>query len=62
MRSSIFNAGHLQRRDTAWQGAKSVVTFINNLERDAAYKRWPKALKQLTYPTWSLHTIQVRPI
>ena len=43
------------------KGAKHVVTFVNNLEKDSMYARWPRALKQLSYPTWSLHSIQVRP-
>ena len=40
------------------KGAKHVVTFVNNLEKDSMYTRWPRALKQLSYPTWSLHSIQ----
>jgi hypothetical protein len=36
------------------KGAKYVVNFINNLERDSQYKRWSKKLQQLLYPSWSL--------
>jgi UDP-glucose:glycoprotein glucosyltransferase len=39
------------------KGGKYVVYFINNLEKDAQYKQWPRSLKQLLYPSWSLHTI-----
>ena len=39
------------------RGAKSVVTFMNNLEKDQMYKRWPKSLRQLLFPSWSLQTI-----
>ena len=38
-------------------GVKSIITFINNLERDTIYKRWPRRLDQLLMPSWSLHTI-----
>ena len=38
-------------------GVKSIITFINNLERDNIYKRWPRRLDQLLMPSWSLHTI-----
>lgn len=34
------------------KGGKHVVNFVNNLEKDAMYKRWPKKLKQLTFPSW----------
>jgi hypothetical protein len=30
---------------------------VNNLEKDAMYKRWPRTLRQLLYPSWSLHSI-----
>lgn len=39
------------------KGGKYVVNFINNLEKDVSYKKWPKSLKQLSKPSWSLHTI-----
>ena len=44
-------------RVDASKGGKSVILFLNNLERDKAYKRWPKTVRQLLYPSWSLHTI-----
>ena len=50
--------GSIVRIDVS-KGAKHVVTFVNNLEKDSMYARWPRALKQLSYPTWSLHSIQV---
>jgi hypothetical protein len=34
------------------KGGKHVVTFLNNLEKDDMYRRWPKKLKQLTMPSW----------
>ena len=48
--------GSVVRIDVS-KGGKYIVCFINNLEKDAIYKRWPKSLKQLTMPTWSLHTV-----
>lgn len=39
------------------KGAKNVVTFINNLEKDRMYTRWPQSVQQLLYPSWSLHYI-----
>lgn len=39
------------------KGCKYVVAFVNNLEKDTMYKRWPKTLQQLLYPSWSLNTI-----
>jgi hypothetical protein len=39
------------------KGSKHVVTFINNLEKDAQYKRWPKSMRQMLMPSWSLHSI-----
>lgn len=39
------------------RGGKHVVTFVNNLEKDAAYKRWSRSLRMLNMPSWSLHTI-----
>ena len=38
-------------------GSKGVVVFLNNLEKDSAYKRWPKTVRQLLMPSWSLHAI-----
>lgn len=39
------------------KGARFVVSFFNNLERDKEYKRFPKSLKTLLQPTWSLHQL-----
>ena len=39
------------------KGGKHVVAFLNNLEKDAVYKRWPKSLRQMMMPSWSLHSI-----
>lgn len=33
------------------------VSFVNNLEKDAQYKKWPKQLRQLMYPSWQLHSL-----
>ena len=44
-------------RVDASKGGKNVITFFNNLERDKAYKRWPRTVKQLLYPSWQMHTI-----
>lgn len=38
-------------------GAKGAIQFLNNLEKDAVYKRWPKSLKQLLFPSWQLHAL-----
>ncbi len=39
------------------KGGKYVVHFLNNLEKDEQYRAWPRSLKALTQPSWSLHTI-----
>jgi hypothetical protein len=40
------------------KGAKHVVTFANNLEKDAQYKQMPRTLMTLLQPTWSLHQVR----
>jgi UDP-glucose:glycoprotein glucosyltransferase len=37
--------------------SKGIITFVNNLEKDAQYKRWPRSLRQLAFPSWSLHSL-----
>lgn len=39
------------------KGGKYVVAFLNNLEKDAMYKRWPMSMRQMLMPSWSLHSI-----
>lgn len=39
------------------KGGKNVVNFLNNLEKDEMYAMWPKSLRQLLYPSWSIQTI-----
>lgn len=53
--ASMFG-GTIIRIDMS-KGGKYVFGFLNNLEKDAQYKPWPRSLKQLLYPSWSLHTI-----
>jgi len=36
------------------KGGKHVVSFLNNLEKDAMYRGMPRSLKQLLYPSWSI--------
>lgn len=48
--------GRIIRIDIS-KGGKHAVNFINNLEKDAAYKKWPKSLRVLNQPSWSLQTI-----
>lgn len=38
-------------------GSKRVLSFINNLEKDAMYRRWPTSVRQLLMPAWSLHSV-----
>ena len=54
--SESDSMGDITRVDVS-NARKSAIIFWNNLERDKAYKRWPKTVKQLVYPSWSLHTI-----
>ena len=49
--------GYIARVDAS-KGGKSVITFINNLEKDSQYKRLPSSVKRLLQPAWSLHAIQ----
>lgn len=39
------------------RGSKGVIHFLNNLERDAQYKAWPKAVQTVLQPSWQLHTV-----
>ena len=39
------------------KNSKGSIAFLNNLEKDAQYKKWPRSLRQLLYPSWSLHTL-----
>lgn len=54
-----LGGGPAVRRVDVSKGGKHCVTFANNLEKDPLYKQagWPKTLKTLLYPSWSLHTI-----
>ncbi|KAJ8601472.1 hypothetical protein CTAYLR_005695 [Chrysophaeum taylorii] len=38
-------------------GSKGAVTYLNNLEKDDMYRRWPRSVQQLLYPSWQLHAI-----
>ena len=53
---SVSGGAEVVRVDAS-KGGKYAITFLNNLEKDASYKRWPKTVRQLLYPSWSLHTI-----
>eukprot|EP00605_Chrysophyceae_sp_TOSAG23-4_P000369 GSChrysophyteH1.ASY1.ANO1.417.1 assembled CDS len=48
---------HTARIDVS-KGAKHVVSFVNNIERDPQYKRWPKHLSTLLQPSWQI--LQIR--
>ena len=50
-------SAHHARVDVS-RGAKSVVVFINNLEKDDRYKPWPKHVSMLLQPSWSLQQIR----
>eukprot|EP01034_Spumella_vulgaris_P025848 gene25848-32345_t len=54
--AALAQFGSINRIDIS-KGGKYVVHFLNNLEKDEQYQQWPKSLKQLAYPSWSLHTI-----
>ena len=49
--------GPITRIDVS-KGAKTVVSFLNNIEKDAMYRSWPKSLDTLLYPSWSLSTVR----
>lgn len=40
-----------------YRGSKGALVYLNNLEKDAQYKRWPSSLRQLLFPSWQLQTI-----
>ena len=40
-----------------YRGAKGALHYINNVEKDPQYKRWPRSLRQLLYPSWQLHAL-----
>lgn len=48
-----FSSTDIVRIDVS-KGAKYAVAFVNNLEKDAMYKQWPKTLRQLGQPAWNL--------
>jgi len=56
--SGESTAGKLSARVDVSRGAKHVVTFLNNLEKDDAYQQWPRHLSVLLTPSWSLHQIR----
>lgn len=56
--SGESTAGKLSARVDVSRGAKHVVTFLNNLEKDEQYQQWPRHLKMLLTPSWSLHQIR----
>ena len=37
---------------------KGAVHFFNNIEKDKAYKKWPRAMETLMTPSWSLHQLR----
>jgi hypothetical protein len=49
--------GNIVRVDVS-KGGKSVIHFLNNLEKDSLYKRLPRSVKTLLQPSWQLHAIQ----
>ena len=56
-RRSGGGAGGTAVRVDVSKGGKHTITFLNNLEKDRAYKRWPSSLKTLLYPSYSLATV-----
>ncbi len=55
--ASADDGGKVMRIDVS-RGARHVITFANNLERDPQYAQWPRKLVTLTQPTWSLHSLR----
>lgn len=53
----LAQVGNIVRIDVS-KGAKSVVHFLNNIEKDEQYSAWPRSLKQLLFPSWSLTTVR----
>jgi hypothetical protein len=56
-RGAAGGLGNIVRVDVS-KGGKSVINFLNNLEKDSLYKRFPKSVKTLLQPSWSLHALQ----
>ena len=40
-----------------YRGSKGAIVYLNNIDKDPQYQRWPKSLQQLMYPSWQLHAI-----
>eukprot|EP01138_Halocafeteria_seosinensis_P009121 gb/GECG01009322.1/.p1 GENE.gb/GECG01009322.1/~~gb/GECG01009322.1/.p1 ORF type:complete len:1822 (+),score=218.11 gb/GECG01009322.1/:1-5466(+) len=40
------------------RGATGVISFLNNVEKDARYRAWPTSINGLTKPTFQLHAIR----
>jgi hypothetical protein len=47
---------HTPRVDVSL-GSRGVIVFMNNLEKDSMYRRWPASLQQLLMPSWSLNSV-----
>ncbi len=48
---------HTARVDVS-RGAKNIVTFVNNIEKDVQYRHWSKKLTVLLQPAWQIHQIR----
>ena len=40
-----------------YRGAKGALVYLNNIEKDRQYQRWPSTLRQLLYPSWQLQAL-----
>lgn len=61
MQSAVQNAaaaGSSTQRVDVRVGAKGALFFLNNLERDAQYRQWPRSLYTLLQPSWQLHALR----
>lgn len=37
-----------------YRGSKGAIFYLNNIEKDPQYQRWPRSLRQLLMPSWQL--------
>ena len=55
--ASAPGGGAPPKRVDLLSGSKNAVTYANNLEKDPMYKRWPRTVEQLLYPSWQLTSV-----
>ena len=56
--SPLASAGTAPVRVNVRSNGKGAVHFANNIERDMKYKKWPRSMRTVLTPSWSLHQVR----